>query len=80
MEELESETEFSGNLLDVPTILDKLNPVESEVILHRYGFIDGKKQSLRSLGKTFECSPVVIRDIERRALAKLKTELTRESL
>ena len=79
MEELESPTEFAGDLLDLPGILDKLNPIESDVILRRYGFVDGKKQSLRSLSRTFGLNLVAVTDIEHRALSKIKHELTKES-
>ena len=79
MEGLESATEFAGNLLDLPGILDKLNPIESDVILRRYGFVDGKKQSLRSLSRTFGLNLVAVTDIEHRALSKIKHELTKES-
>ncbi len=78
MEGLESATEFTGNL-DLPLILDKLNPIESDVILRRYGFIDGKKQSLRSLSRMFGYNLAAVMDIERRALRKIKSELTKDS-
>ena len=72
MEGFESATEFTGVLLDLPTILDKLNPIESDVILRRYGFIDGKKQSLRSLSRMFGYNLAAVIDIHRRALRKIK--------
>ncbi len=78
MEDLESATMPSGDL-DLPTILDKLNPIESDVILRRYGFLDGKRQSLRSLSRMFGYNLAAVIDIERRALAKIRIELTKES-
>ncbi len=78
MEDLESATMPSGDL-DLPTILDKLNPIESDVILRRYGFIDGKKQSLRSLSRMFGYNLAAVIDIHRRALGKIKSELTKDS-
>lgn len=52
--------------------LNKLNPKEREVIRLRYSFEKGEKRTLQSIAKDLNISPETVRQIERKALRKIR--------
>ncbi|MBN1699475.1 MAG: RNA polymerase sigma factor RpoD/SigA [Spirochaetales bacterium] len=52
--------------------LDRLRKKEKEIILYRYSFYGGKKCTLKTIGARMGISPETVRQIEMRALSKLK--------
>lgn len=53
-------------------VIDTLTPREQQVIRERYGLIDGKAKTLEEVGKEFSVTRERIRQIEAKALRKLK--------
>jgi RNA polymerase primary sigma factor len=53
-------------------MLDILSEKERQVILLRYSFIDGRKYTLKDIGENLGISPETVRQIEMRALKKIK--------
>ncbi len=56
----------------VRQILAELNPREREVIAFRFGLVDGQEWSLAAIGKRFNLSRERVRQLESRALKKLR--------
>jgi len=57
---------------EVDQALNQLSKREAEVIRLRYGLIDEKKKTFREISKIYNLSPETIRQIENRALSKLR--------
>ena len=53
-------------------VIDTLTPREQQVIRERYGLIDGKSKTLEEVGREFSVTRERIRQIEAKALRKLK--------
>lgn len=53
-------------------VIDTLTPREQEVIRQRYGLLDGKQKTLEEVGREFHVTRERIRQIEAKALKKLK--------
>ena len=53
-------------------VIDTLTPREQEVIRQRYGLLDGKQKTLEEVGREFHGTRERIRQIEAKALKKLK--------
>ena len=53
-------------------VLDTLTPRENEVLLMRYGLRDGRPKTLEEVGKEFNVTRERIRQIEEKALRKLR--------
>jgi RNA polymerase primary sigma factor len=53
--------------------LDKLKEKERQVISYRYEFDDGKPHTLKEIGRKMALSPETVRQIEMRALAKIRS-------
>lgn len=53
-------------------MLEILSEKERQVILLRYSFIDGRKYTLKDIGENLGISPETVRQIEMRALKKIK--------
>ena len=53
-------------------VIDTLTPREQQVIRERYGLMDGKAKTLEEVGKEFRVTRERIRQIEAKALRKLK--------
>jgi RNA polymerase primary sigma factor len=59
---------------DTRDSLNKLKANERDIIRYRYNFIDGKKHTLKTIGEEMGISPETVRQIEIRALKKLKEQ------
>ena len=68
----ELQTISSRNREALELILSVLRPRERRVIERRYGFIDGRVHSLQEVGEQLQMSREGVRQIEVRALRKLK--------
>lgn len=64
----------SQNLLreQILAVIETLTPREQQVIRERYGLIDGKAKTLEEVGREFKVTRERIRQIEAKALRKLK--------
>jgi RNA polymerase primary sigma factor len=58
--------------IEVETILDSLTPRERGVLQLRFGRIDGQQRSLEEVGKRFRVARERMRQVEARALRKLR--------
>jgi RNA polymerase nonessential primary-like sigma factor len=65
---------------DMRELLDDLTTREREVIELRYGFLDGKSYSLADIGRTLELSRERVRQIESKALQKLRQPRRRNQI
>jgi RNA polymerase primary sigma factor len=68
------EDEVSKNLLreDLENVLDTLGPRERDVLRLRYGLDDGRMKTLEEIGQIFNVTRERIRQIEAKALRKLR--------
>lgn len=57
---------------DLENVLNTLTPRERDVVRMRYGFDDGRMKTLEEIGATFEVTRERIRQIEAKALRKLR--------
>jgi RNA polymerase primary sigma factor len=57
---------------DTLKFLGKLMEREKQILLYRYSFFGGKKYTLKSIGDELGISPETVRQIEMRALKKLR--------
>ncbi len=53
-------------------VLDSLDPKEREILVMRFGLDDGRIKTLKEIGETFRISRERVRQIETKALGKLK--------
>jgi RNA polymerase primary sigma factor len=60
-------------------LVGSLSPVEADVIRRRYGLDDEPEQTLQEIGNEYQRSRERIRQIEARALAKLRRAMRRRS-
>ncbi|MEB3245003.1 MAG: sigma-70 family RNA polymerase sigma factor [Vampirovibrionales bacterium] len=61
------------NLLEVlQQLLETLRPREKDVLVLRFGLLDGNKKTLEEVGQKFEISRERVRQIETRAINKLR--------
>jgi RNA polymerase nonessential primary-like sigma factor len=65
---------------DIKELLEALTTREREVIELRYGFLDGKSYSLADIGRTLELSRERVRQIESKALQKLRQPRRRDQI
>lgn len=65
---------------ELAQILKKLSPQEVKVIKLRYGMVDGKGYNLREVGEKMNLSRERIRQIEKRAIERLKKIVIRTQL
>jgi RNA polymerase primary sigma factor len=64
---------------ELELLVGSLSPVEADVIRRRYGLDDEPEQTLQEIGNEYQRSRERIRQIEARALAKLRRALRRRS-
>jgi RNA polymerase primary sigma factor len=68
-----SEAAMNGSLKEkMASMLTKLNPREERIIRMRFGFEDGNPRTLEEVGQTFAVTRERIRQIEAKALRKLR--------
>ncbi|MGV2388105.1 MAG UNVERIFIED_CONTAM: sigma-70 family RNA polymerase sigma factor [Microcystis novacekii LVE1205-3] len=81
-EELSSENHLVYESLqrDMRELLADLTAREREVIELRYGFLDGKSYSLGDIGRTLALSRERVRQIELKALQKLRQPQRRKQI
>jgi RNA polymerase primary sigma factor len=58
---------------DTMRFLDALNEKEKRILMYRFSFIGGKRFTLKKIGDELGISPETVRQIEIRALKKLRT-------
>ncbi len=82
IEAVSSENHFVYESLqrDIRELLADLTTRERQVIELRYGFLDGKSHSLGDIGRTLELSPERVRQIESKALQKLRQPWRRNQI
>ncbi|MDT9178231.1 MAG: sigma-70 family RNA polymerase sigma factor [Limnospira sp. PMC 1291.21] len=68
------EAQVSKKLLreDLESVLDTLSPSERDILRLRYGLDDGRMKTLEEIGKIFNVTRERIRQIEAKALRKLR--------
>ena len=71
-EDPESAAEEAGLQRDLKYALESLTERERDVILLRFGFIDGREHTLEEVGAKFHVTRERIREIEAKALRKLR--------
>jgi RNA polymerase primary sigma factor len=78
----QSESELSSEGLSdqMSKALDELKPRERQVIQLRFGLPDGRSKTLREVGQLLSVSPEGVRQIEARAVRKLRRPADRLSL
>ena len=59
---------------DTRRFLDILREREKTILMYRFAFDGGKKYTLKMIGEKMGISPETVRQIEMRALKKLRTE------
>ncbi len=64
----------------IDEIISSLDPRESEIIIKRYGFDGGQPQTLEELGESMGVSRERVRQLENRALEKLKKKALKKKL
>lgn len=64
----------------VHNLLSILSPRERQIIQLRYGIHDGERKSLLDIGTVLGVSKERVRQVESRALSKLKHHLSSEGL
>jgi len=57
-------------------VLEILNEKEKKVLLFRYAFLDGERYTLKEIGKKLEISPETVRQVEIKALRKIRERFT----
>lgn len=70
--------EFDGKSF-IHSALDKLSDRQRAVIMGRFGFDDGKEKTLEQLGRLFGLTRERIRQIEEKAMRKIKTYIAKEN-
>lgn len=57
---------------DIKKVLESLHPKEKEILVMRFGLDDGRIKTLKEIGEAFRISRERVRQIETKALSKLK--------
>lgn len=64
----------------VEELLEDLRPMEADIIRKRFGLDDGKPRTLRQIGEEYALSRERIRQLQERALGRIRSELRAEAL
>lgn len=70
----EKEVELKMLRHDTLKSMDRLPKKERDVLMYRFALADGEKHTLKTIGDRFGISPETVRQIEMRAIRKLKNE------
>lgn len=70
-----AEVERANTAEFVNSLLSELSLVEREVLRGRYGLVDGEKKSLQELGDRYNVSRERVRQIQAKAMRKLRQDL-----
>jgi len=76
----ESELIKSCSRAETFEMLNSLLEKEKSILMYRYEFLGGQRHTLKSIGVKMGISPETVRQIEKRALKKLKQVVPEESL
>lgn len=63
----------------VRTVLDELNPKQRRVITDRFGLVTGRRATLQEIGDKLGITRERVRQIEEKAISKIKPRLTEEA-
>lgn len=72
---IEDQVEQNALYDELMTHINRLSPKERQVILYRYGSVDDKEHTLEEIGSMFSVTRERIRQIEQKALRKLRYPL-----
>lgn len=64
----------------VRELLDRLRPIEADVLRKRFGLDEGDPMTLREIGEQYSLSRERIRQLQEQALIKIRRELRRQDL
>ena len=64
----------------VRELLDRLRPIEADVLRKRFGLDEGEPMTLREIGEQYSLSRERIRQLQEQALIKIRRELRRQDL
>ena len=76
---LEDEAISNARINEIREIIDSLNEREREIILLRFGFEDGNPHTLEQVGAKFNLTRERIRQIEAKAIRKLKRKMRKSN-
>jgi len=79
-ESVEDQVEAMGTVESINSMLESLTPREIEVIKHRFALDGHKELTLKAVGNIFNVSPERLRQIEAKALRKLRHPSRSEKL
>ena len=80
-EDPSKQVSLNGLRENIGKVLDSLSEKEREIVIMRFGLDDGRVKTLKEIGETFRISRERVRQIETKALGKLKhPSRTRELL
>ncbi len=71
-EDPSKQVSLSGLRKNISKVLDSLNHKERDILIMRFGLDDGRIKTLKEIGETFNISRERVRQIETKALNKLK--------
>jgi RNA polymerase primary sigma factor len=71
-EDPSKQVSLTGLRVNIKKVLDSLSKKEREIVIMRFGLDDGRIKTLKEIGETFRISRERVRQIETKALNKLK--------
>ena len=70
----------SDKKVNISEILDRLTPMEADIIKWRFGFKDSQYHAMKDIAKKLKISPSKVKDIESVAIIKLKRLITQSDV
>jgi|GEM_PF-3809701 len=71
---------YHSSVVAVQTLLSTLSSREERILLLRHGFVDGKMYTLDEVGKEMDITRERVRQLEKRALERLRTQNNQKKL